>query len=260
MTLLPLKSTERATLERQGWTLVSAEALFAAGNDVFWLPSDWDRQHADDWADGPVMAKLPFRILSSEEPGRERGEFMWVELLSVEGGRYHGELRNEPHTRGLLHENEHLDFGPEHILDLADDSGRQASDASNVVRCDQHGRSEPCYVCEHLLTGKGLGFIAGGDPRQRRPDAWCARCDSLVANLPSWDEVPPDRHPRIVLVCGGCYETRSASGIKPYRRGLPPNKRLKLTAPGLGENCVYALARSLLVSSVVAPTGFGAAA
>lgn len=99
--------------------------------------------------------------------------------LISRGGRYHGALRNEPHTRGTLHENEHLDFGPEHILDIADESGRKASDASNVVRCDEHGRSEACYVCEHLLHGVGLGFIAGGDPHKRRPDAWCAACDTL---------------------------------------------------------------------------------
>ncbi len=32
-----------------------------------------------------------------------------------------------------------------------------------------------------------------------------------------------------------------------------PTKRLKLSAPGLGSNCVCALARSVLVSGIVAP-------
>jgi len=41
---------------------------------------------------------------------------------------------------------------------------------------------------------------------------------------------------------------------------LPPNKRLKLTAPGFGENCVCAPAAFVVVSIGVPPTGFGAAA
>jgi hypothetical protein len=40
----------------------------------------------------------------------------------------------------------------------------------------------------------------------------------------------------------------------------PPNKRLKLTAPGLGRNCVCALASSVLVSIFAVPAGVGAAA
>src|SRR5712691_11110292 len=41
---------------------------------------------------------------------------------------------------------------------------------------------------------------------------------------------------------------------------VPPNKRLKLPAPGLGTNCVCAPASSVLVSIVVAPARVGAAA
>ena len=41
---------------------------------------------------------------------------------------------------------------------------------------------------------------------------------------------------------------------------VPPNKRLKLTAPGLGKNCVCAPAAFVGVSIDVAPTGVGAAA
>ncbi len=38
------------------------------------------------------------------------------------------------------------------------------------------------------------------------------------------------------------------------------NKRLKLTAPGVGKNCVCAPANFVLVSVSAAPTGVGAAA
>jgi hypothetical protein len=37
----------------------------------------------------------------------------------------------------------------------------------------------------------------------------------------------------------------------------PPNKRLKLPAPGIGKNCVCALTSSMLVSMSPAPTGVG---
>src|SRR2546426_11575290 len=38
----------------------------------------------------------------------------------------------------------------------------------------------------------------------------------------------------------------------------PPNKRLKLTAPGCGRNCVCAPTRSVVVSVVAAPARCGA--
>ncbi len=41
---------------------------------------------------------------------------------------------------------------------------------------------------------------------------------------------------------------------------VPPNKRLKLAAPGCGRNCVCAPTSSVVVSSIVLPTGVGAAA
>ena len=44
------------------------------------------------------------------------------------------------------------------------------------------------------------------------------------------------------------------------REALLSNKRLKLTAPGLGRNCVCALAGSVLVSVIAAPAILGAAA
>ena len=40
----------------------------------------------------------------------------------------------------------------------------------------------------------------------------------------------------------------------------PPNKRLKLPAPGLGRNCVCAPASCIVVSIIVAPAWGGAAA
>src|SRR6266571_1139380 len=55
--------------------------------------------------------------------------------------------------------------------------------------------------------------------------------------------------------------SQSGSFGRPYHpRAPPPNKRLKLTAPGLGRNCVCALASAVVVSINVAPTWSGAAA
>jgi len=52
------------------------------------------------------------------------------------------------------------------------------------------------------------------------------------------------------------YSVTYVSGL--YQ--LPSNKRLKLSAPGLGKNCVCAPAGSVVVSIDVAPAGVGAAA
>ncbi len=40
----------------------------------------------------------------------------------------------------------------------------------------------------------------------------------------------------------------------------PSNKRLKLTAPGFGKNCVCTPSAFVVISMDVAPTGVGAAA
>jgi hypothetical protein len=52
-------------------------------------------------------------------------------------------------------------------------------------------------------------------------------------------------------------------GLDPLTSSWPrlrPNKRLKLTAPGLGRSCVCAPTNSVLASLCMAPAGCGAAA
>ncbi len=220
MTTPPLSPAQLADLARQGWTLESAEDLFAAGDGIYWLPSAWDRSHPDEWADPPVAAKVPFLIRNTGvEAAGEHGEFMWVELLSQDGLVFHGVLTNTPHTPGALKEGQHVNFGPGHIMDLADATGRKASDGAELIRCGTHGLSEVCYVCEHLSQGTGLGFITGDDSPSARPDAWCHRCNALVSHLTSWDDLPEADQPRIVLVCGGCYDAIKVRNSPPGLTG-----------------------------------------
>lgn len=197
-----------ATLDDDGWTLLDAEEMYARGERIFWLPSRWEREHLEEHVPADGHVKLVFRILDPASPSEPMTERMWVTLTSHEGELYHGHLANEPRTvGGTAVEGMPVWFRAEHVIDYAgpDGADQASARADAAIRCDEHGTSERCWVCAHLLEGEGKGFHAGGDPAARRPDAWCDACEQLVADVDDWETLG-DRHPPIALVCGGCYD------------------------------------------------------
>lgn len=74
------------------------------------------------------------------------------------------------------------------------------------VVCDDHGRTAPAYVCKHLVTGKGLGFFAGEETEEARPDAWCSKCEKVrIAEGGEWNDRSYD-FAGISLICTSCYD------------------------------------------------------
>jgi hypothetical protein len=190
----------RATLADDGWTLVDVERAYRARDGVYWVPPAEARRGLRPGA----LAKLLFAWAETapDDPGRER---LWVEVERVEAdGSFVGRLLSEPVADAPIGEGALVLASPAHVVDVA--TGRDApplAERSDLVRCEGHGWSEPCFVCEHVTDGEDLGFHEG-DPDRLRPDAWCDACDLLVADAGSWDDVEP--HPHVVLVCGGCYD------------------------------------------------------
>jgi tetratricopeptide (TPR) repeat protein len=93
-------------------------------------------------------------------------------------------------------------------------------DAKHQVICDVHGATAPAYVCQHLVTGKGLGFVAAEASETERPDAWCSACEKVrLAEGSEWNE-RSEAFAGITLICARCYDQareRNESGAKKSR-------------------------------------------
>ena len=108
----------RATIENDGWTLVSAEERHAAHPDTFQIPPR-DKRESLSPGDG---VKLLFEIETKEghrvvDRGVDR---MWVIVKARTKESYIGILDNDPGTAEnlKLHEGDSIVFGPEHITDI----------------------------------------------------------------------------------------------------------------------------------------------
>ncbi len=195
-----------ASLARDGWALDDAEVRLIEGRSAYWLP---DR--ADRIAIAPGdHAKLIFRIAPAPDTanGESHCEWMWVAVDAVAEGWWHGTLDNDPKEPGRTHYGMSVWFRPEHVIDILKPDGWRASEGEGILRCHTHGLSHTSYVCEHLAHGgAGLGFHTAERPWpvNPRPDAWCDQCQGVLQEVGSW-EAAGDRHPKLAILCGGCYD------------------------------------------------------
>jgi hypothetical protein len=81
----------------------------------------------------------------------------------------------------------------------------QMSRPVKTVDCDQHGKQEETYVCEHLVYGEGLGFFQDDGEENPRPDAWCSNCERIRQAHGGWTE-QAEKQLRVKLLCGACYD------------------------------------------------------
>lgn len=208
-----------ATMDDDGWTLLDAEERLARGDDIYWLPDRWIRDHLDEHVPERGYVKLLFRIFDPAMPDEPMIERMWVTLDARDGELYHGHLANEPQTQGTAREGMAVWYRAEHVIDYAGPNGEnQASASAEAVRCGRHGVSERCYVCEHLTPdSEGRGFHCVPDDATLRPDAWCDACQRVFEAAGDWERAG-GQEPKIHLVCGGCYDALRDR----HRRNAPP--------------------------------------
>ena len=195
-----------AVLSRDGWTLDDAELRLMEGRSIYWLPDRGDRLAVESGD----LAKLIFRIASLDDTAHDPShcEWMWVEVDKAEDGWWHGALANDPQQPGRTEYGMSVWFRPEHVIDIIKPDGWRASEGEDILRCGTHGLSQPTYVCEHLAHGAaGRGFFTAEPPwpANPRPDAWCGACEAILQEAGSW-EAAGDRHPKLALLCGGCYD------------------------------------------------------
>ena len=83
------------------------------------------------------------------------------------------------------------------------------------IECGVHGLQDETFVCQHIVgslrTRQAVGFHWPASPPQRRPDAWCSKCE--VQRVEAGGEWTEDVLASVGLkiLCGGCYDT--AKGI-----------------------------------------------
>jgi hypothetical protein len=190
-----------ATLADDGWSLLDVERAYRRRDGVYWVPPAETRRGLRPGA----LAKLLFAWADPgpDDPGREG---MWVEIeRAEEDGSFVGRLVNEPVAVAPIGAGAWVRAGPAHVADVVSGPrGEPLSEQSDLLRCDGHGWSEPCFVCAHVTLGEGLGFHEGDDPARLRPHAWCDACDAIVTVAGGWGRAEVGLP--VVRVCGGCYD------------------------------------------------------
>jgi hypothetical protein len=85
---------------------------------------------------------------------------------------------------------------------------RLMTEQDGWIDCPEHGSSPAAFVCQHLLSGQGLGFHIGPDPDAPDalwPDAWCDACEEVLTNEGEWNEAAV-AFADIRLLCANCYQ------------------------------------------------------
>ncbi|HEX8410599.1 MAG TPA: hypothetical protein VF883_17170 [Thermoanaerobaculia bacterium] len=92
-------------------------------------------------------------------------------------------------------------------------------EAKRQIVCDVHGASAPAYVCQHLVTGKGLGFFAAADIENARPDAWCSACETTrISEGGEWND-RSEEFAGITVICAFCYDrARERNESRPRKK------------------------------------------
>jgi len=78
-------------------------------------------------------------------------------------------------------------------------------DLENHVTCKTHGKQIGGIVCNHLLTGHGLGFFEPEPPAPASPQAWCFKCDEVYIEEKGFTKKFED-FSYLRLICIVCYE------------------------------------------------------
>jgi hypothetical protein len=79
-------------------------------------------------------------------------------------------------------------------------------DAGNHVQCGTHGPATATFVCQHLVSGSGLGFFCADDPEAPHPDAWCGQCEEVrIREGGEWNDAS-EALAKVTLICHHCYE------------------------------------------------------
>jgi uncharacterized protein DUF6882 len=92
------------------------------------------------------------------------------------------------------------------------------------IVCKVHGPASVALACRHLVSGVACGFHTGMQEGGDHPDAWCDRCDELLATGGEWT-LEMARQADMTVTCAYCYDL-----AKQRNRDLPAHVRGKKAA------------------------------
>src|SRR5262245_39022157 len=93
-------------------------------------------------------------------------------------------------------------------------SRRRNSSPKRQVHCDQHGSTDPAFVCRHAKDGSGLGFYIAISPYpdypavgdfEGCPNGWCGECEAKRLECGGWND-ESESFSGVTLVCRHCFE------------------------------------------------------
>ena len=91
------------------------------------------------------------------------------------------------------------------------------NDDPRRIRCDQHGTQRPTFVCRHLVSGVGLGFIEPqGEQDADASDeqaAWCDQCEEARLAGGGWT-AKSEAEAGVSLICAVCFEASRARNVR----------------------------------------------
>ena len=155
---------------------------------TFFIPNRAEREAV---AQGDLV-KLLFEILdpTDDMPSAER---MWVKVTAAKGGRYVGELDNEPSALTSIGPGSRIEFGPEHIISLMDDW--PMGDLKVAVSRRSHADDlRPRYACrDEPLRPQDSGWqvLVGDETDDELNDASNVLLQPLGFVSDRWPELRP---------------------------------------------------------------------
>lgn len=138
------------------------------------------------------LVKLLFEVVdpTDDMPSAER---MWVKVSAAKGGRYVGELDNEPRSLKSIGPGSRIEFGPEHIISLMDNWPLGSLKA--VVSKRSHVQDvRPRYACrDESLKPQDSGWqvLVGDETDEEFSDASNVLLQPLGFVADRWPELRP---------------------------------------------------------------------
>jgi len=155
---------------------------------TFFIPTRAEREAVNPGE----LVKLLFEIVdpTDDMPSAER---MWVKVTEAAGGRYIGELDNEPSALTSIRPGDRIEFGPEHIISLMDDWPLGALKA--FVSKRSHVQDlRPRYACrdEPLKPhDSGWQVLVGDETDEELSDSSNVLLQALGFVAARWPELRP---------------------------------------------------------------------
>jgi hypothetical protein len=155
---------------------------------TFFIPTRAERESVEPGD----LVKLLFEVVNATDdmPSAER---MWVKVTVADGGRYVGELDNEPAALQSIGPGSRIEFGPEHIISLMDNwplGGLKA-----VVSKRSHVQDlRPHYACRYeplKPQDSGWQVLVGDETDEELSDASNVLVQPLGFVADRWPELRP---------------------------------------------------------------------